>query len=80
MAIREDVYHRAWGVVEIDFQAYFTSIAHRKLMTLITRRLADGSLLKLIKQTLTVGAYVKGQVVPTKIGGPQGHTHEVITY
>ena len=55
MAIREDLYNRAWSVVEIDFQAYFTSIPHRKLMTLITKRIADGSMLKLIKQTLTVG-------------------------
>src|SRR2546428_980877 len=70
--IRDDLYNRAWSVVEIDFQAYFTSIPHRKLMTLITRRIADGSLLKLIKQTLTVGAYVQGQVVPTKVGVPQG--------
>ena len=59
-AIRDDLYNRAWSVVEIDFQAYFTSIPHRKLMTLITKRIADGSLLKLIKQTLTVGAYVQG--------------------
>src|SRR5262247_3480571 len=72
MAIRADLYNRAWGVVEIDFQAYCTSIPHRKLMTLITRRIADGSLLKLIKQTLTVGAYIKGQVVPRKVGGPHG--------
>ena len=60
MAIREDLYNRAWSVVEIDFQSYFTSIPHRKLMTLITKRIADGSLLKLIKQTLTVGAYEQG--------------------
>src|SRR5262245_12102070 len=72
VAIRSDLYERAWGVVEIDFRSYFTSIPHRKLMTLITKRIADGSLLKLIKQTLTVGAYVKGQVVPTKVGVPQG--------
>jgi len=72
MAIRNDLYNRAWSVVEIDFQAYFTSIPHRKLMILITKRIADGSLLKLIKQTLTVGAYVKGQVVPTRRGVPQG--------
>jgi len=71
-AIRADLYNRAWGVVEMDFQAYFTSIPHRKLMTLITRRIADGSLLKLSKQTLTVGAYIKGQGVPTKVGVPQG--------
>jgi group II intron reverse transcriptase/maturase len=71
-AIRNDLYNRAWGVVEIDFQAYFTSIPHRKLMILITKRIADGSLLKLIKQTLKVGVRAKGQVVPTKVGVPQG--------
>jgi len=72
MAIRNDLYHRAWGVVAMDCQAYFTSIPHRKLMGLITKRIADGSLLKLIKQTLTVGASIKGQVVPTRVGVPQG--------
>src|SRR5215831_8277489 len=72
MAIRNDLYNRAWSVVEIDVQACCTSIPHRKLMTLIAKRIADGSLLKLIKQTLMVGASVKGQVGPTKVGGPQG--------
>ena len=72
LAIREDLYNRAWGVVEIDFKAYFTSIPHCKLMTLSTKRIADGSLLKLIKQTLKVGVYEQGQVVPTKVGVPQG--------
>jgi group II intron reverse transcriptase/maturase len=72
MAIRDDLYHRAWGVVEIDFQAYCTSIPHRKLLKLITKRIADGSLLKLIKQTLKVGVQDKGQVVPTRMGVPQG--------
>ena len=72
IAIREDLYHRAWGVVEVDFKSYFTSIPHRKLMKLITQRISDGSLLKLIKQTLKVGVQEKGQVVPTKVGVPQG--------
>jgi RNA-directed DNA polymerase len=71
-AMREDLYHRAWGVIEVDFKAYFTSIPHPKLMKLITQRIADGSLLALIKQTLKVGMYEKGQVVPTKVGVPQG--------
>ena len=70
--MRDDRYNRAWSVVEIDFQAYFTRIPHRKLMTRMTKRIADGSLLKLIKPTLTVGAYVKGQVVATQVGVPQG--------
>ena len=49
LVIREDLYNRAWSVVEIDFKSYFTSIPHRKLMTLSTKRIADGSLLRLIK-------------------------------
>jgi RNA-directed DNA polymerase len=72
LAIREDLYKRAWGVVEIDFKAYFTSIPHGKLLKLITKRIADGSMLKLIKQTLKVGIKGQGQVVPTMVGVPQG--------
>lgn len=72
IAIREDLYNHAWRVVEIDFQSYFTSIPHQKLMKLLTRGIADGSMLKLIKQTLTVGVKDKGQVVPTRSGVPQG--------
>jgi RNA-directed DNA polymerase len=72
LAIREDLYKRAWGVVEIDFKAYFTSIPHGKLLKLITKRMADGSMLKLIKQTLKVGIKGQGQVVPTMVGVPQG--------
>jgi len=72
LAIREDLYNHAWGVVEIDFKSYFTSIPHGKLMKLVTKRIADGSMLKLIKQTLKVGIWDKGQVRPTRIGVPQG--------
>ena len=72
LAIRADLYNRAWSVVEIDFKSYFTSIPHRKLMTLIAKRIADGSLLRRIKQTLKVGVYDKGQGRPTKVGVPQG--------
>jgi RNA-directed DNA polymerase len=72
LAIREDLYQHAWGVVEIDFKSYFTSIPHRKLMKLISKRITDGSMLKLIKQTLKVGVWKQGRVAPTKIGVPQG--------
>jgi group II intron reverse transcriptase/maturase len=72
LAIREDLYNHAWGVVEIDFQSYFTSIPHGKLMKLITKRIADGSRLKLIKQTLQVGVWKQGEVAPTTVGVPQG--------
>ena len=72
IAIREDLYQQAWGVVEIDFKAYFTSIPHSRLLEQIRRRIADKSLLKLIRQTLKVGIFNKGSVVMTEIGVPQG--------
>ena len=50
IAMRGDLSKRAWGVVESDCQADCTRSPHRKLMTLITRRMAAGSRLKLIKQ------------------------------
>lgn len=71
-AIREDLYKRAWGVVEIDVQSYFDSIPHDKLMKLIRARICDGSMLKLIKQTLKVGVWQGGKVTAVKRGVPQG--------
>ena len=72
VAIREDLYRRAWGVVEIDFQSYFTSISHDKLLVLIRGRVVDGSMLRIIKQSLKVGVEHQGQVEPTTVGVPQG--------
>src|SRR5262250_1446521 len=72
LAIKEDLYDRAWGVVDIDFQSYFTTIPHAKLMTLIRQRVVDGSLLRLIKQSLKVSVAFDGQVEPTTVGVPQG--------
>src|SRR5215467_7767366 len=60
-AIRNDLYRgAAWGVVEIDFRSYFTTIPHDKLIVLIKQRVVDGSMLRLIKQSLTVGIAHEG--------------------
>ena len=72
VAIREDLYARAWGVVEIDFRSYFTTIPHDKLMILIKQRVVDGSMLRLIKQSLTVEVAYQGKMEPTVVGVPQG--------
>jgi RNA-directed DNA polymerase len=72
LAIREDLYNRAWGVIEIDFKSYFSSIPHAKLLKLISLRISDGSMMKLIKQSLKVGVMSNGEIVPTKVGVPQG--------
>jgi RNA-directed DNA polymerase len=71
-AIRNDLYRGAWGVVEIDFRSYFTTIPHDKLIILIKQRVVDGSMLRLIKQSLTVGIAYEGKVEPTRVGVPQG--------
>ena len=70
-AIHDDLYRYAWGVVEIDFSSYFTTIPHNKLLTLIGQRVADGSMLRIIKQSLKVGELYQGQVTPTSVGVPQ---------
>jgi RNA-directed DNA polymerase len=72
VAIREDLYARAWGVVEIDFRSYFTTIPHDKLMILIKQRVVDGGMLRLIKQSLTVEVAYQGKMEPTAVGVPQG--------
>jgi len=71
MALRDALSPRAWRVGAIACPAYGTRSPPRKLRTRITRRMADGSGLRRLKQTLRVGAYVKGQVVPTQGGGRQ---------
>lgn len=72
LAMQADVMDRAWGVVASDFQSYFTTIPHDKLMVLIKERVVDGSLLRMIKQSLKVGEVNQGEVKPTTVGVPQG--------
>jgi len=72
-AIRNDLYQgSAWSVAEIDFRSYFTTIPHDKLMILIKQRVVDGSMLRLIKQSLKVGVAYQGKIEPTRVGVPQG--------
>ncbi len=71
-AVRDDLYNRSWGVVEIDLKSYFTSIPHEKLMKLIEQRVSDGSMLKIIKETLKVPISHEGKLQATTIGVPQG--------
>jgi len=71
-AIREDLCRGAWGVVEIDFKSYFTTIPHDKLLVLLKERVVDGSMLRIVKQSLKVGVAYQGKVEPTTVGVPQG--------
>ena len=55
LRIRNDLYDKAATVVEIDFESYFDNIPHVNLLQLISKRISDGAILKLIKQTLKIG-------------------------
>jgi RNA-directed DNA polymerase len=67
-------------VVDADLRDYFTSIPHASLMRSLSRRIADGHVLKTIKRWLTapVVERVDGQMIrtaearKTKRGTPQG--------
>ena len=67
-------------VVDADLRDYFTSIPHSSLMRSLSRRIADGRVLKTVKRWMTapVVERVKGRLVQTaearkrKRGTPQG--------
>jgi RNA-directed DNA polymerase len=62
---------REW-IVDADLKDFFGSVNHEKLLTLITQRVADGRVLRLIQTMLTAGSYGRGQLFPTERGTPQG--------
>jgi RNA-directed DNA polymerase len=59
-------------IVDADLKDYFGSVDHEKLMALICKQVADGRVLKLIRQTLTAGYQEGGRQHATPRGTPQG--------
>ena len=62
---------RVW-IVDADLKDFFGSVDHTRLMQLVTRRIADGRVLKLIEQMLQAPVLEGGRVTPTTRGTPQG--------
>jgi group II intron reverse transcriptase/maturase len=59
-------------IVDADLKDFFGSVDHEKLLTLVGKRIADGRVLKLIRQMLEAGYEEEGQKHATPRGTPQG--------
>ena len=59
-------------VVDADLKGYFDTIPHDKLIDRVAEVVADGSILKLIRQFLKAGVMEDGKVAVAEEGTPQG--------
>lgn len=59
-------------VVDIDLEKFFDRVNHDKLMYLLSRKIEDKALLKLIRKYLESGVMINGVVMETEEGTPQG--------
>lgn len=59
-------------VIEGDLQSYFDTVQHRKLFSLLKRRIADRDLLTLLWKFLKAGVMYHGLFTRTDAGVPQG--------
>lgn len=62
---------REW-IVDADLKDFFGSVDHERLLSLASRRVADGRVLGLIRDFLKAGSYGEGRLFPTDKGVPQG--------
>jgi group II intron reverse transcriptase/maturase len=60
-------------IVDADIKGFFNNISHERAIELIKFRLADPSILWLIKKTLTAGVVEDGKWQPTAKGTEQGN-------
>lgn len=64
-----------WGlvnVVDADIDSFFNNISHKKLMALVSKRIVDKWILKLIKRWLKSGVMEEGNIKRDNTGTPQG--------
>lgn len=74
-AVKETWKLMNWGltnVIEADIENCFGAIPHRELMKRIAFRIADGQILRLIRQWLKCGVMEEGRIRASSTGTPQG--------
>src|ERR1039458_4848694 len=60
------------GVLELDIRKYFDTIDHEKLRKVLSRRVRDGVIVRLIGKWLNAGVMEKGELSYPEAGTPQG--------
>jgi len=64
-------YQGGW-VVELDIEGYFDSIDHGELRKMLSQRIRDGVVLRLIGKWLKAGVMEAGRFHRSELGSPQG--------
>jgi group II intron reverse transcriptase/maturase len=66
-------YGYSW-VVDADIRSFFDTVDHEKLIDAVAEEVADGRVLKLIRQILKSGVQLPSvtRIEPTEVGTPQG--------
>ncbi len=59
-------------VIEGDIKSYFDTVQHRKLLSILKRRIADRDIIDLIRKFLNAGVMEDGLFARTETGVPQG--------
>lgn len=76
-AIRQAIWRGKVEIIDADLSKYFDTIPHGPLMRLISKRVSDGSILKLIRQWLSAPVVETDRqgtrrIIPNRCGTPQG--------
>lgn len=59
-------------IVDIDLEKFFDTVNHDRLMNLVSRKVADGDVISLIRKYLASGIMINGQYEESIVGTPQG--------
>jgi retron-type reverse transcriptase len=59
-------------ILEVDLRKFFDTVDHRQMQELLSRRVQDGVMIRLIGKWLKAGVWEKGEVSYPEEGTPQG--------